>query len=185
MSALNSVPATLNFLSPLSFKFMIYRAPTVNYFLTKVNIPGISISNAIQNTPFVNIPQPGLKGEYNDLDITFKIDEDLNNYFELHLWMLQLGDVKAFNGYQQLEQFPEYTGLGLKSEILLSILDHSKNPVYDIIFHDAFPIELNDIEFRADVSDIDFVSSSARFKYTTYSFIKTNPIEEVELGIAQ
>ena len=43
MAALDKTPANKNFLNPLNFKFQIQRAPNVNFFIQKINIPSITL----------------------------------------------------------------------------------------------------------------------------------------------
>ena len=81
MSAiLDQTPSNRNFLSPLNFKFTIKKAPHVNFFIQKVNVPQIILKPPIAGNPFTNIPYPGDHIDYSTLEITFKVDEDLQNY---------------------------------------------------------------------------------------------------------
>ena len=48
MSAiLDQTPSNRNFLSPLNFKFTIKKAPHVNFFIQKVNVPQIILKPPI------------------------------------------------------------------------------------------------------------------------------------------
>ncbi len=59
MSALSNNPTSLNFLSPLNFNFRLKRPPNLNFFIQKVNLPGISFPSPNETNPFVNIPVAG------------------------------------------------------------------------------------------------------------------------------
>jgi len=173
MSALdNTTPENRNFLSPLNFRFQIKKAPNVNFFVQKVNIAPISIKPAITATPFVNIPFPGEHIDYDALSITFKVDEDLQNYLEIHNWLKALGKPKDFSEYADLANNPSYTGDGIYSDISLTVLTSDKAPNYETIYVDAFPISLSGLTFNTTDSDVNYLEASASFKYTYYDINK-------------
>ena len=80
-----------NFLSPAGFKFNLSRAPKVDFFSNSVNIPNINLGVAIQASYLKDIPVPGDKLAYGDLEVQFFIDENLENYLQVHDWMRALG----------------------------------------------------------------------------------------------
>ena len=84
-------PTKLDYSSPTQFKFGILQLPKVEFFTVAANIPGISLPPATYNTPFKNIPTIGEKPEYEDLNITFIVDEFLENYISMHEWMIGTG----------------------------------------------------------------------------------------------
>ena len=104
MSAIDNTPSNRNFLSPLNFKFTIKKAPHVNFFIQKVNIPQIDLKPPIVPNQFVNVPIPGDHIDYSTLNITFKVDEDLQNYLEIHNWIKELGKPKDFDGYKAISE---------------------------------------------------------------------------------
>ena len=75
-------PTNKNFLSPLGFDFRVKKLPTTNFFVTRVAVPGFSLGVVESPTPFVRMPVPGDKIQFNDLQVTFKIDEDMKNYLD-------------------------------------------------------------------------------------------------------
>ena len=172
MAALDKTPANKNFLNPLNFKFQIQRAPNVNFFIQKINIPSITLPEIEVPTPFVNIPVPQTNMVFGMLDITFKVDEDLQNYLEIHNWIRSLGTPYSLG----LE--PKYPNLSymnstveaqnVGSEITLTILNELKHPTYQFVFHRAFPISLSEIVFDTTDDDVNYVSASASFKYILF-----------------
>jgi len=77
MTALNRNPSNPNPLQPNKFILNFSRAPGVQFFCQMVSVPGISLSEVPQNTPFVDVYVPGEKAIYDVLNITFMIDEEL------------------------------------------------------------------------------------------------------------
>lgn len=172
MSAIDNTPSNKNFLSPLNFKFSIKKAPHVNFFIQEVNIPAISIPPAINPNPFVNIPHSGEHITYNELTIKFKVDEDLTNYLEIHNWLKALGKPENFNQYKEIQDKPMYTGDGIMSDISVIVLSNNKNPNYEIVYKDAFPVSLSDLVFNTTEGTINYLTASANFKYLMYDISK-------------
>lgn len=162
-----------NFLSPLNFKFMLKRAPYVNFFIQKINIPGISLPQVETTNPFINIAYAGDHLQYDTLEMTFKVDEDLQNYLEMHGWLRAQGK-QSFSEYKALSAIPSYTGEGLKSDIALTVLTSNKRANYEIVFKDAFPLSLSNIDFNTTDEDVQYVLASVSFRYLYYDILKVN-----------
>ena len=170
--ALNNNIENKNFLSPLNFSFTIKRAPHIEFFIQKINLPGITLDSPIFATPFVNVPEVGDHLAYETLKITFKVDEDLQNYLEIHKWLKGLGKPKRFEEYRDLAQQPQFIGYGLKSDISLIVMSNIKNPNYKVDFIDAFPVSLSKLQFDTTNPDINYMIAEASFKYVYYDISK-------------
>lgn len=169
MSAVDNTPLNKNFLSPLGFKFQIKKAPHVNFFIQKVNIPSLLLVSPEKGNPFVNIPYPGEHLRFGELKIEFKVDEDLKNYLEIHNWMRALGKPENFEQYKQIQDQPIASGDGIYSDISLMVLSSSKMANYEIVFVDAYPIIISDLNFNSVDTDVNYIAASASFKYTYYT----------------
>lgn len=162
----------VNFLSPINFKFQIKRAPNVNFFIQKVNIPGLSLQSIDVINPLLRVPYAGDHVMYEELSITFKIDENLQNFLEIFNWIKGEGKQTQAE-YKTLASAPIFTGQGLRSEISLSILTNKRNPNWEIVFHDAFPISITSLNFDSSLEDINYLEATAQFRYTYYDINKT------------
>jgi hypothetical protein len=169
MTAIDNTPENKNFLSPLNFRFLIKKAPHVNFFIQKVNIPSISLPSPEPNNPFVKVPIPGEHLNFSELKISFKVDEDLQNYLEIHNWIRALGKPENFNQYKTIQDQPSYTGEGIYSDISLLILSSTKMPNYEIVYIDAFPTNLSDLQFTTTDENVNYITASAVFKYNYYT----------------
>ena len=79
--ALSTAPKTTNFLSPLGAKFTIKKLPTVNFFVQRVAIPSLTVGEFPIGTPFsAKLQMPGDLVTFGDLVITFRVDENMDNY---------------------------------------------------------------------------------------------------------
>lgn len=162
-----------NFLSPLNFKFQLKRAPHVNFFLQSVNIPGLSLPEIDVSNPLIRVPYAGDHLMYDELEVQFKIDEELNNYMELHSWVRSLGK-RDYREYAALKQKSVQSGESLKSDISLLILTSNKNANYEVVFKDAFPIRVSGIDFTTTDQDVEYITASATFRYLTYDITKVS-----------
>ena len=96
-----------NFLSPTGFRFSLRRSPKSAFFCNQVNIPDIQLGVANQATYLRDIPVPGDKIDFGDLNIRFLIDEDLGNYMEIQNWIRGLGFPENLNEFENLESQAE------------------------------------------------------------------------------
>jgi hypothetical protein len=166
--ALNQVPPTFNLQSGIGYQFHIKRLPNVNFFVNRVNTPGVSLPPAIEHTPFIIIPKPGDHIIYEPLVLNFLIDEGLNNYFELQKWLATIAGRRGGRAYGELAKNPEYTGHGVMSEILVSILNAQKNVIRTITYHDAWPTSLTKLDHDAQATAVPYLDATATFLFTDY-----------------
>jgi len=184
-------PTKQDYASPTQFKFGIIKLPKVEYFCTAVNIPGITLGSFNQPTPLKAIPQPGDQLTYENLSMTFLVDENLENYQEIHGWLVGLGfprDNAEFRNLlssgsdrfpvanQRVSTEPGKTKYGTTdqgpvfSDATLSILTNKNNPVTEIRFRDVFPIALSGLQYNQQAADVDYLVATVDFRYTIYDF---------------
>lgn len=169
MTALDFTPVNKNFLSPLGFKFLIKKLPNVAFFIQKVNVPGIQIAaQPAQPNPFTKIPYAGDHIEFNEFQLTFRVDEDLQNYMEIHNWIRGEGFPEDFSQFNEIAKQPVASGMGLKSDATLIITTNGKSPNYSCTFEDAFPVSLSDLTFDTTDESVDYIEATATFYYTLY-----------------
>ena len=80
-----------NFLSPSGFRFALRRSPQVAFFCNQANIPDLKFGVATQPTYLKDLPVPGAKIEFGDLNLRCLVDEDLGDYMEIQKWIRGLG----------------------------------------------------------------------------------------------
>ena len=158
-----------NFLSPAGFKFSLAKAPKVDFFSQSVSIPNIDLGEAVQTTYLRDIPVPGDKLVYGDLDIEFFIDENLENYLQIERWMRSLGYPESLAETVSLDPQKDSLLDGARSDGTLLVYNSSFNPIAKILFKDMFPTSLTPVPFTADVTDINYIMATATFKYTIFN----------------
>lgn len=162
-----------NFLSPIGFKFTLTRYPKVNFFCNYARIPEISLGTAIQSSPFKDLDVPGEKLTYGDFNLRFLVDENLENYLQIHNWLRGLGFPEKFEEYTNLNT----NSLGSVDENLqfsdgtLFILNSNYNKVGTLVFKDLFPVSLTSLEFEATQDTVNYLTADVTFKYTIYDIV--------------
>ena len=166
-----------NFLSPIGFKFILNRAPKVVFFSNQANIPGLNLGTADQSTYLTDIPVPGDKLQFQDLNLRFLVDEDLENYLEIQHWLRGLGfpdSLKEIYEWQSSNPNAPRGELNYTSDGTLNVLSSSNTPNFKVKFLDLFPVSLSDLDFDATDSDIDYLTANVTFKYTIYNITDLN-----------
>ena len=163
-----------NFLSPVGFKFALKRSPAAAFFCNQANIPAIDLGVAEQPSYFKNIPLPGDKLEFGDLQLRFLVDEDLVNYMEIQNWMRGLGFPEELTQYKELKEQNILGPMGkatddVTSDGTLQILSSNLVPKFQVVFEDLFPYSLSTVTFDATDTDIEYFTADVSFKYTIYS----------------
>ena len=86
----------MDYSSPTQFKFIIHQLPKVEFFTTTfINIPDISLGELVIPTPYKQIPILGDQLTFGNLNISFIVDEELQNYKTIHDWMIGIGFPKS------------------------------------------------------------------------------------------
>ena len=173
-----------NFLSPNGFRFALRRSPQVAFFCNQANIPDMTLGVTEQATYLRNIPVPGDKIEFGDLNLRFLVDEDLGNYMEIQKWIRGLGFPESLDEFEKLESQAEIFGRyaqdqdNIYSDGTLSILSSNLIPKFQIFFRDLFPYSLSTMTFDATQTDQEYFTADVSFKYTIYTVtdINNNPI---------
>ena len=169
-----------NFLSPNGFRFALRRSPQVAFFCNQANIPDMTLGVTEQATYLKNIPVPGDKIEFGDLNLRFLVDEDLGNYMEIQRWIRGLGYPDSLNEFELLEAQAEVFGRYTKdqdniySDGTLSILSSNLVPKFQIFFRNLFPYSLSTMTFDATQSDQEYFTADVSFKYAIYTITDMN-----------
>ena len=165
-----------NFLSPVGFKFALKRSPKTAFFCNQANIPDITLGIAEQPNYFRDIPVPGDKIEFGDLNLRFLVDEDLGNYMEIQNWIRGLGYPESLKQFDELEEQDYLFGAArfsnrgdqIYSDGTLQILSSNLVPKFQVLFDDLFPYSLSTLAFDATDTDVEYFTADVSFKYTIY-----------------
>ena len=194
MTTINSLsrqPTKLDYASPTQFKFSLLKLPKVEYFCTAVNIPGIELSGTSQATMLKDIPLPGNKLTYEPLQMRFIVDENLENFQEIHGWLVGLGYPRDHTEFQNLlasgtDRFPGRSTAvktepgkdknatadvgGTYSDATLTVLSSKNNAQVEIRFRDVYPTGLTGLQYDQQANDVDYLTATVSFNYLVYDF---------------
>ena len=185
-------PSVLDYASPVQFRFKCSKLPTVEFFCQSANIPGISIGSASMPTGLKDIPIPGEKVSYQDLAISFLVDENLNNYKEIHDWIIALGFPQNHTQFADLQaagadRYPGTTSGavvpitntpvplaegGTYSDATLTVLNSKNIAVTEIRFNNIFPTSLGSLSYDVKASDVNYLQASVDFSYMYYEIVQ-------------
>jgi hypothetical protein len=181
-----------DYASPIQFRFKMTKLPLVEFTVQTANIPGISLGSTSFETPLKDIAGVGDKVSYQTLDVSFLVDENLNNYKEIHDWITGLGfpqDHKQFKTLQGTgaDRFPGTTSStaargtsipqpadegGIYSDATLTVLNSKNIAKTEIRFQNVFPISLGSLSYDIKASDVDYLQVSASFNYMYYDIVQ-------------
>ena len=185
-------PSIMDYASPVQFRFKCSKLPKVEFFCQTANIPGIGLGEASIETSLKDIPIPGDKVTYQDLAISFLVDENLENYKEIHDWIIGLGapqnhtqfsdfrglssdrfpgtsSSNAITGQATADPLPES---GMYSDATLTILNSKNIAVTEIRFHNIFPTSLGALSYDVQASDVNYLQSTVDFSYMYYEIVQ-------------
>jgi hypothetical protein len=193
-------PEIFDYSQSNQFKIYLPIFPTVEWFVVAANIPGVTLGQASQYTPFVDIAVVGDKLQYDNFTMTFIVDEKLHNYQELLKWTYNIGFPFArtqFNalarpdhmnrgGHQTARKiqksmtegssnvFRDVNDRNLYTDIMLTILSSKNNPVVNVHIYEAFPVSLSSIEYNTQETDTGYATCSVEFAFTWFEVKPSN-----------
>ena len=189
-TSISRQPSKLDYTSPTQFRFLINQLPKVEYFTTEANIPGITLGELDFKTRFKAIPLMGDVLTYEDLTITFIVDENLENYVEMHTWLTAIGfpeNTKQFSDFRSATSNVATNTRGeskdigdvkastperaMYSDAVLTILTNKNNPVVECRFRDVFPTSLSGLTYSQNQTDVEYLTATVNFKYTIYEIV--------------
>ena len=176
--------ANRNYMSPLGFKLIITKTPKVDFLCQSANIPQISMGTAVQPTYLKDIPVPGDKVLYDDLNVRFLVDEKMENYLAIYKWMTGLGYPENAGQFRQLKKDDLRTDASVSddadpryfefSDATLQILSSNYKPSVLVNFKDAFPTTLSTLDFDVSTRDYAYFTAEVSFKYTIFTITDPN-----------
>ena len=128
----------------------------------------------------------GDKVTYDNLQISFIVDEYLENYVSLHEWITGIGfpkDRSQFSEFRtksasmpgqsmkattDLKTGQAASVLPMFSDATLTILSNKNNPILQIFYKDMFPVSLSGLEYNQEATDVEYMKATAEFAYNLY-----------------
>ena len=191
-NVIDRTPSKFDYASPIQFRFKMTKLPNVEFFVQTANIPGISLGEVSMPTPLKDIPMPGDKITYSSLDVSFLVDENLNNYKEIHDWITGLGFPEDHKQFKNLlttgsDRFPGTTSStaatgtsipqppnegGIYSDATLTVLNNKNIAKTEIRFQNVYPVSLGGLSYDIKANDVSYLQVNASFNYMYYDIVQ-------------
>ena len=190
MATVQTQPDKLDYASPTQFRFGIHQLPKVEFFAVSATIPAIALSDVLIPTPFKSIPMMGDQLTFDNLTVSFIVDEHLENYLSIHEWMTAIGfpkNRKQFSEFKtNISNTPSTarsaastsTDIGdvkaaspnnaLFSDATLTILSNKNNPIVNVFFRDLYPVAMTALDYNQQATDVEYITASIDFAYQIY-----------------
>ena len=177
MTALTRTPTNTDLLQSTKFRVTFDRLPGATYYCQAANLPGVSLTEVIRPTPFIDLFVPGEKMIYDSFNITFLIDEDLRAWTELHDWIRGITFPTDFKEYVDLarqakapyirgreKNKPQY------SSAIMTMYTNKNNANFRVKFVDLFPTSLSTIMFNSMDSAENIAVADATFRFAYFEY---------------
>ena len=190
MATVQTQPDKLDYASPTQFRFGIHQLPKVEFFAVSATIPAIALSDVVIPTPFKSIPMMGDQLTFDNLSVSFIVDEFLENYLSIHEWLTAIGfpkNRKQFSDFKtNISNTPSTarsaastsTDIGdvkaaspnnaLFSDATLTILSNKNNPIVNVFFRDLYPVAMTALDYNQQATDVEYLTASIDFAYQIY-----------------
>jgi len=157
-------PTNTNYILNTGFYFGIQRLPTVQYFCQEVNLPGLNFGEIRQPTRFIDVKHPASMLNFEQLDVSFIVDEDLANWREVYDWMRSIVNIENTNEYvSPADQYSDAT---------LILLNSAMRENVRIKFKNCFPTNLTGLRFITTPSEVEPQIASMTITFDSYEVEK-------------
>lgn len=176
MSILTRNPQNTNLLQPTKFLMSFDRIPDTQYFLQSVNLPGITGTQIRMPTPGLDYYSAGDKIAYNNLTITFILDEEMLSWRNIHKWFRSFASPEGTQERRALSDIQEPNAIyerSAYSDAVLNIITNLNNTNFRIDFYNLFPISLSDVQFDTRLSADHTMTADATFVFDYYNLFDT------------
>jgi hypothetical protein len=178
MTALTRSPTNTDLLQSTKFRVTFDRLPGSTYYCQAANVPGVSLTEIIRPTPFIDLYHPGEKMIYDTFTITFLVDEDMRAFTEIHDWIRAMTfptDFKEYRDLERLARAPYLFGTAPKgkpqySEAIMTLHSNKNNPKFRVKFYDLFPTTLSSLMFNSQDTAENIVVADATFRFAYYEY---------------
>lgn len=132
------------------------------YFCQTATLPGLGFGTALQPTNLAYpVKRPTGAIVFEDLLVSFKVDENLANWRELHNW---INECSNYGDDIFTKREPTKT-----SAATLIITNSSYKGKFAIQFKEIFPVFLSSLNFSVTQPQSTPVIAAARFSFTDYT----------------
>ena len=181
-------PTVYDYATGTQWRLVFNRLPKTTWFCTAANVPGITLGEAQYATPMTDMIVTGDKLTFETLNITFIVDEELQNYREIWDWIVGMGspvnhsqwETVLGKGDGAIRKFgtedadprtkTTYEESNLYSDSTLIVYNSKNKAKVNVQFKNMFPTSLSALEYSQELTDVEYFKASATFRYLYYEF---------------
>ena len=183
-----SQPTVFDYATGTQWRLTFNRLPKTTWFCVTANVPGITLGEASYPTPMTDTYLTGDKLTFETLNITFLVDEELQNYRELWDWLVGIGAPKQHSqwssvltkgdgavrtfGTPDTDTRTKTTSeeSNLYSDATLIVYNSKNVAKVNVHFKNMFPTSLSALEYSQELTDVEYFKATASFRYFYYEF---------------
>jgi len=145
----------------LVFPFLDFLSPTEKgedliLYCSEAQLPGITLDVIPIETPYFDLKEPSNKINFDDLILTYSIDELFTNYTLILNWL------------QYIKNPERYEVKNQKVDATLMIYSNNNNPKVQVTFKNIFPIAIEPINFDKKIDDIEDLENTVTFAVESF-----------------
>ena len=192
-----SQPTVFDYATGTQWRLTFNRIPKTTWFCVSANVPGITLGESSYPTPMADMFVTGDKLTFETLNITFLVDEELQNYREIWDWLVGMGAPKQHSEWTttltkgdgittnftsvgsddeidprtaSVMQQGTSTEANLYSDAVLIIYNSKNTAKVEVKFKDMFPTSLSGLDYSQELTDVEYFKATASFRYLYYEF---------------
>ena len=183
-----SQPTVFDYATGTQWRLTFNRLPKTTWFCTAATVRGIQLGEASYPTPMTDMMDTGDKLTFENLNITFMVDEELQNYRELWDWLVGIGAPKKHSQWRTILDSGDgavrsfgtpdtdtrtkttFDESNLYSDSTLIVYNSKNTPKVNVHFKNMFPTSLSALEYSQELTDVEYFKATATFRYLYYEF---------------
>lgn len=150
-------------ISPLvggNFTFTLHKLNNTTLNLQSVTLPTLSIGEKLITTPVLDYSIAGDKLQFDRLNMSFIVNDDMSNYDEVFEWLYRMSN--PITG-KQVKNIKDYTTDGV-----LSIFNTKGKKVKEYRFTDCFPVFLGGLQLNTTNTESSHLTCDLGLSFTLF-----------------
>lgn len=154
-------PENTSLLQATKYTFTVPNLPFAKYFCQSVTMPGVATGAVPVSNPFSDVFRHGVKLSYEELSITFIVDEDLRVWEETYNWLRGVALPTKFQEY--VKHYDSRNPIYYDG--ILTVNTNANLPNVRFKFKDCHPTNLSGITFNTSDSADNTITAELRIRY--------------------
>lgn len=141
---------------------VIAELPGFEFNMQSWQIPGLQLQSARMETPFSTVKFSGDKITFEELTVSFIVDEKLSNWKALYDWIKGVGFPESHDQYKAKRV--------AYSDATVFVYSNLNNLLVAVKYHNLHPISLSSIDFSTQDAESVVKTTTVTFEYDYFTF---------------